>query len=143
MSFAVLIGGPDGRFAGIMQEHGQAQDRIRRDAFHPADRMFPQVPGMVVVLLIVPDHGPDLRYDHRKDLRICPEDPAAGFSAKKFEKLIPDPLGSHAVQIRGHTAQGPVGRRIDREVIDRSEAKRTQDAQSILFKALAARRKDR
>ena len=136
MSFAFFIRGADNRFPGVVQEHGQAQHRIRRDAFDAADRMLPEVVAVMMVLLVVIDHRADLRNNLRKHLRIFPQDAAGGFPAEEFEQFLPDPFARDELQVGRFEPQRGSSGGLDRKPVYRSEAQGAQHAQGVFLEAL-------
>ena len=136
MPFTLFICGTGGRLAGIMQEHGETQDRFGRNPFDAADSVLPKIVAVMVVFLVIADHGPDFRNDLRQHFRVFPEDSSGGLAAEKLQQLFPDPLSGNAGKIRCHLPQGSGSGGFDRKIIDGSKAQGTENTQGILVETL-------
>ena len=89
----------------------------------------------MMVLLVVADHGPDLRDDLRQHFRILPEDTPGGFAAQELEQFLPDPFPGDPGKVRSHFPQGGGGGRLNGKIIDGGETQGPENAQGVLIEA--------
>ena len=124
------------RLAEVVQEHRQAQDRLRFHGFQRPQRMLPHVVGMVRVALVEAESGADLRDEHRRDFAESPQDGRRFFSAEKPRELSADALRRHALEQRPVAQGGRGGFAFQRKAELRAEAQRPQHAQAVLPEAV-------
>ena len=135
MRLALRIDRADSRLSGVVQKHGQAEIRFGRDVLNPLNGVLPKVIMMMVVLLIIADHGGNLRNDDGKHIRIIPQDAAGTGAAQQLQQFLPDPFTCHIFHGRGEKPQRFIRFGINGEIIDRSETQGPEDPEGVLTEA--------
>ena len=135
MAHAPIVHGEAGGLAHVVEQHGPAQHRLRRDGGHGAGRMAPHIVEMVAVPLVKAHAGQQLRQEHAQHVGVRQQHRQHVPAAQQAVRLRQQPLCGDAAQQRGAAVQRGGGALLHGETQHRCEAQRPHDAQGVLVKA--------
>jgi hypothetical protein len=128
------VPGEAGGLAHVVQQHGPAQNALRRGGSHRVGRVAPHVVDMVPVVLVKAHAGQHLRQKHPQHLRIVQQHRQHMAAAQQLVHLRPDALRRDIRQQRRRLPQRRGGPLLDGKAQHRGEPQRPQDAQRVLLK---------
>ena len=123
------------RLSDIVQQRCPAQHRLGRDVLHDRDRVLPDVPVVVRVVLRKTEHRPQLRYGDGQHIGKFPQHRACILPAEQLCQLAQHALHRKIPQQLGAAVDGRRRLRLDGKAEHGRKAQRTQNAQPVLPKA--------
>ena len=135
MAHALPVHGEAGGLAHVVEQHGPAQRRLRRNGGHGAGRVFPHVVEVVAVPLVEAHTGQHLRQEHAQHIRVRQQYRQHMGAAQQAVHLRQQALRGDVPQQRGAAVQRGGGAGLHGEAQHRREPQRPHDAQGVLVKA--------
>ena len=130
----LLIHGEARRLTHIVQQHGPAQNRLRRNGLHRMDDMLPHGIAVVLTALVESYAGQELRQKDAEHLRVCQQYPPRTLAAQQLIRLGQNPLDGNVFQSLPVLADTARRVRLYGEIHHRGKAQPPHDAQGILTK---------
>ncbi len=118
-----------------MQEHRQAEDRVRRRGLHSADGVFPAVPAVPRTVLLQPGQRSELGPELIEHVWVLPQDVANVRPDKQPAQLRADALRSHPPQHGPMVMDGPSSLLFDVMARHGGKPQRPHDPQPVLLEA--------
>ena len=123
------------RLSCVMQEHGDTENRIRRNVLYGTNRVLPEIIKMMVIVLIIADHGRYLREKFSDDTWIGAKNAAGAGTAEKLDKLLTDTFSRDTPECGRKAAKRFICQGIDGEIINRGKAQGAQNPKRVLLKS--------
>ena len=123
------------RLSDVVQQRCPAQHRLGRDMLHNRDRVLPDVPVVVRVVLRKAEHRPQLRDGDGQHIGKLPQHRACILPAEQLCQLAQHAFRRKIPQQLGAAVDGRRRLRLDGEAEHGRKAQRTQNAQPVLTKA--------
>ena len=135
VSGSVPIHRKAGGLAAVMQEGGQAKDRVRTDGLGGDGAVGQHVVAMVFAPLVEARHRGQLRHRHGEDGPEAADHPPHVRAADQLDQLHGDPFAADCFQQILFCKGRGCGGRVEIEAEDGGKSQGAKDAQSILVKA--------